>query len=72
MVREETVQVKAKQGAGAVSYAAWAHRLKLAPGEIADKWQNGSPITRAEFEALLKPHGVFEIVELPAQAEREG
>jgi len=71
-MREETVKVKAKDGAGNVSYAAWAHRLTLKPGEIADKWQNGSPITRAEFDALLKPHP-FEIVpDAPAQPVAKG
>jgi hypothetical protein len=71
-MREETVKVRAKQGAGAVSYASWYHRLTLKPGEIADKWHNGSPITKAEFEALLKSHA-FEIApDAPAQPSAKG
>jgi hypothetical protein len=61
-MREDAVRVKAKQDGGAMSYASWHHRLVLKPGDVADKWQNGSPITKGEFEALLKPHG-FELVE---------
>jgi hypothetical protein len=71
-MREDAVKVKAKAGAGNVAYAAWHHRLRLKPGEVAEKWENGSPITRGEFEALLKPHDVFEIVEAePAKKGKE-
>ena len=62
-MREDQVKVKAKDGAGAVTYGSHAHRLSLKPGESADKWHNGEPITRGEFEALLKPHGIFELAE---------
>lgn len=68
-MREDQVQVKAKDGAGAVTYGSHAHRLSLQPGEAADKWANGDPITRGEFEALLKPHN-FEVLAAPAQEEK--
>ena len=66
-MREETVRVKGK-GGGAVAFSAGEkYGLKIAAGASADKWMDGSPITRAEFEAVLKPHEVFEIDE-PAAA----
>jgi hypothetical protein len=60
---DDQVKVKPKDGAGNVAYAAEHHRLKLAPGETAETWLNGSPITRGEFETLLEPTGVFELAE---------
>lgn len=66
--REDIVQVRANSG-GVVSFAMGEkYGLKLAPGEASDKWMDGSPITRAEFDAFLAPHGPFEIVP-PAAAE---
>jgi hypothetical protein len=66
MNREELVTVKTKNG----GYLAFSHgrcSLILAAGEIADKWLDGSPITRGEFENVLAPHAEVEIVdELPA------
>ena len=60
MTREEIVRVRVK-GGGAASFAAGAkYALKLEGGQTSDKWDDGSPITRAEFEAVL-PHEVFEI-----------
>ncbi len=58
---EDQVKVKHKDG-GAIAFAAGErYGLKIAAGESADKWLDGSPITRAEFEAVLKPHGPFVI-----------
>ncbi len=69
MNREDIVTVRSRDG-GAIAFSAGQkHSLKLAAGEIADKWADGSPITRAEFENVLAPHGPFEIageVQLPA------
>jgi hypothetical protein len=68
LIRPDTVRVKGKDG-GAVSFSAGEkYGLKIAAGGTADKWMDGSPITRAEFEAVLKPHAVFEIAEEPAAA----
>jgi hypothetical protein len=73
-MREETVRVKGK-GGGAVAFSAGEkYGLKIAAGVSADKWMDGSPITRAEFAAVLKPHEVFEIDEpaAPTAAARKG
>jgi hypothetical protein len=62
MMREETVRVKTADG-GAIAFAAGEkYALKIAAGETATEWADGSPITRAEFDAVLAPHGPFEIV----------
>jgi hypothetical protein len=59
--REDIVQVRAKDGVVVAFAAGEKYGLKLAAGEITDKWIDGSPITRAEFEAILAPNGPFEI-----------
>ena len=59
--REDIVTVKSTDGSAIAFSAGQRHSLKLAAGEIADKWADGSPITRAEFENVLAPHGPFEI-----------
>lgn len=62
MNREDTVTVRVK-GGGAAAFSHGRFSLILAAGEIADKWLDGSPITRGEFEDVLAPHGPFEIAE---------
>ena len=60
MEREEIVRVRAKNG-GAVNFAAGQkYALRVAAGATADKWADGAPITRAEFDAVLAPTGIFE------------
>ena len=62
MTREEIVTVQV-QGGGAASFAAGEkYALALGAGKPADRWANGQPITRAEFEAVLESEGIFEIV----------
>ncbi len=78
MTREDLVTVRVKNGEP-VALSHGRCSLLLAAGETADKWMDGSPITRAEFEALLAPLGHFELageVQLPepdvtATANRE-
>ena len=61
MTREETVRVRVK-GGGAAAFATPRRALKLAAGEVAEKWTGtDDPITHAEFDAVLAPGGVFEI-----------
>jgi hypothetical protein len=65
MMREETVRVRTTDG-GAIAFAAGEkYALKIAAGETATEWADGSPITRAEFDAVLAPHGPFELVADP-------
>ena len=62
MTREHTVSVRLKEGSGGVTHCAGQrYRLALMPGEVADKWADGSPITLSEFEEVLQPHGPFEL-----------
>jgi hypothetical protein len=62
MSQDDFVSVRAISE-GVVSFAMGEkYGLKLAPGEISDNWMDGSPITRAEFDAILAPNGPFEIV----------
>jgi hypothetical protein len=68
MDREELVTVRVKNG-GVMSFSHGRCSLKLGAGETADKWQDGSPITRGEFESVLAPHAEVEIVE-PGPDER--
>ena len=68
MTREEIVSVRVK-GGGAARFAAGAkYGLKLEAGQSADKWADGSPITRAEFEAVLLPMEIFEVAEKDSTA----
>ena len=60
--REDIVTVRVKGSGGAHFATGMQYALSLAAGEISDKWADGSPITRAEFEALLARDGAFEIV----------
>jgi len=62
MTREDIVKVRAK-GGGALAFSHGRCSLVLAAGEAADKWTDGSPITRGEFEDVLAPHAEVEIVE---------
>jgi hypothetical protein len=59
--REELVTVKTKDG-GWLAFSHGRCSLILAAGETADKWLDGSPITRGEFENVLAPHAEVEIV----------
>jgi len=59
--REDIVMVKSRDGGVIAFSAGQKYSLKLAAGELADKWADGSPITRAEFENVLAAHGPFEI-----------
>ncbi len=61
--RNDLVKVRGKSGAGAGFAAGQKYSLHLAAGEESDIWADGSPITRAEFETLLAPSELFEIVE---------
>jgi hypothetical protein len=63
MEREDIVRVRVKGSGGAHFAQGMGQTLTLAAGESSDKWADGSPITRAEFDALLARDGVFEIVE---------
>jgi hypothetical protein len=63
MTREQTVRVRGAKGAAVAFSAGEKYGLKIAAGETASEWADGSPITRAEFETVLAPHGPFEIVE---------
>jgi len=63
MNREDIVAVQVKGGGAAHFSMGMGHTLTLGPGESSDKWAEGSPITRGEFEVLLSRDGVFEIVE---------
>jgi hypothetical protein len=65
--REELVTVKVKNG-GPLSFSHGRCSLKLGAGETADKWMDGSPITRGEFETVLAPHAEVEIVAPAAPA----
>ena len=68
MTREEMMTVQVK-GGGAASFAAGEkYALTLGAGKTADRWANGQPITRAEFEAVLEREGIFEIVTPPKKA----
>ena|SRR5229473_1472157 len=61
MNREDIVSVKSSEG-GAIAFShGQKYSLKIAAGEIADKWADGSPITRGELESVLAPHGPFVI-----------
>ena len=67
-MREDQVRVKHKDG-GAISFAAGErYGLRIEAGQSVDKWLDGSSITRAEFETVLKPHGPFEIAEAKEEA----
>jgi hypothetical protein len=74
MNREDIVTVKTADG-GAVAFSAGQkYSLKIAAGELTDKWADGSPITRGEFEVVLAPHGPFEIageVQPPGLTQQE-
>jgi hypothetical protein len=61
MNREDIVTVKSSDGDAVAFSAGQKYSLRLAAGELADKWADGSPITRAEFENVLAPHGPFVI-----------
>jgi hypothetical protein len=67
MSREDVVKVKTKNGA-ALAFSHGRCSLLLAAGETADKWLDGSPITRGEFEDVLAPHAEVEIVESPSRS----
>jgi hypothetical protein len=60
MNREDLVTVRMKNG-GPVALSHGRCSLIVAAGETAEKWLDGSPITRAEYEALLAPLGIFEL-----------
>jgi hypothetical protein len=68
MNRDDLVSVRVAGGGAAAFAAGEKYALKIAKGEIAQKWSDGSPITRGEFESVLAPHGPFELAdEMPAQ-----
>jgi hypothetical protein len=67
------VAVRVKPGTGVVTFCAGQHyELRLAEGETATKWANGSPITRWEFQRVLSPAGLFEIAPEGASAIAAG
>ena len=70
MTREDTVTVKLAAGVGGTVHIAHgaSYALQVNQGEVASAWSDGSPITRAEYENLLKPEGLFEIVEVGRRA----
>jgi len=68
MTREDMVTVQVKGGGGASFAAGEKYALSLAAGETAERWANGQPITRAEFDTILAPEGIFEVVALPKKA----
>lgn len=74
MTREEMVTVRLKDGVGGVNLVIGEkYALRLAPGEVAEKWADGSPISRAEFDAVLAREGVFEVAEvIPAAVADAG
>ncbi len=63
MTREQIVRVKPKGSGGASFAAGEKYALKLAPAATSDHWADDSPITRAEFDAMLSQ--AFEIVPEP-------
>lgn len=70
MNREDIVTVKSSEGGPIAFSAGQKYSLKLAAGEMTDKWMDGSPITRGEFDVLLAPHGPFELAgEMPPEVE---
>ncbi len=70
MEREEIVRVRVKGGGAAAFAAGQKYALKLGAGATADKWDGGAPITRAEFDAVLAPTGIFEVAEEKASPQR--
>lgn len=63
MVREDTVEIRVKAGCGTVTYCTGHnYDIQLGEGTTASTWGNGSPIFRREFESLLEPTGLFELV----------
>ena len=68
MTRQDIVSVKARDG-GAAVFTAGRQALRLAAGEIADKWLDGSPITRGEFEDILAREEIFEVHEAAPREE---
>lgn len=72
MSKDDFVTIRAS-GGGAVSFSAGEkYSLTMAAGELKDKWNDGSPITRAELENVLAPHGPFELAEgAPASTEKK-
>ena len=71
MDREDIVTVRVKDGGAGAFSAGQKYSLLIAAGGTADKWADGSPITRAEFEDVLAPHGPFEIAEENAPKAQE-
>ena len=67
--REEFVTVRTKNG-GPLAFSHGRCSLILAAGATADKWLDGSPITRGEFENVLAPHAEVELV-TPAPGARD-
>jgi hypothetical protein len=66
-MREDHVTVKSANDGG-VHFATPGRVLAVAAGETASAWADGSPITRQEFDAILAPENVFEIVDGQASA----
>lgn len=61
MDREDIVTVRGKDGEHAAFAAGQRFALVIPAKGSTNKWSDGSPITRAEFEAVLAD-GPFEIV----------
>ncbi|HLZ93372.1 MAG TPA: hypothetical protein VKQ28_16830 [Candidatus Acidoferrum sp.] len=68
--QEDFVTIRVTGGGAAAFSAGEKYSLTVAAGELKDKWNDGSPITRAELEHILAPHGPFELAEA-AQAAPE-
>lgn len=66
-MREDQVTVKSANEGG-VHFATPGRVLSIAAGAEASMWADGSPITRQEFDAILAPEKVFELVDDKASA----
>ena len=71
MTREDMVTIRVTGGGGASFSAGEKYSLTVAAGELKDKWNDGAPITRAELEDVLAPHGPFELAEAAQSAPEE-
>ena len=60
MNREDLVTIRSKNG-GWLAFSHGRCSVILAAGQTADKWLDGSPITRGEFENVMAPHAEVEI-----------
>jgi hypothetical protein len=71
MAYEDIVTVGAKDG-GSLALCNGDRALILKAVETADKWMDGSPITRREFERVLAAGGVEIVPPPPAARDSAG